>query len=273
MITIGIVTFSKRFDMFKALIADIRRRTDVPIVVCVNGEMSGKIDPAYRKELLEFCASFPEVYPQLFPTFQGLAKLWNTLVINAPTEHVYILNDDVSFKCDDVIERIERHINETGSGLFYAPWGWSHFVISKAILDDLGYFDERLLGVGEEDGDMHWRFLNLLGSEPGGIEVPGVGNTYDFKRATDGLDTIYGNKTRFNAVFMYGRKYLRNDEYGLKGMLSYPVRQAAPNLPQYPYERFKWEHAQYLADASQMPVTRPIDPAEHRNFKPWVDAD
>lgn len=269
MITIGIVTFSKRFELFKSLILDICKRTDAPVLVCINGNIDGTIDHDYLTAVLAFCAEH-KVIPQVFPSFQGLAKLWNTLVINATTEHVYILNDDVKFQCDDVIKRIEAHIEQTGSGLFYAPWGWSHFVISKTELDNLGYFDERLLGVGEEDGDMLWRYERLRGQQPGGIEAPGVGNQYDYKTAHDGLDTVYGNKTRFNTVFIYGRKYKR-DEAGQAGIFSFPVKQSMANMGQYPYESFKRRHLQYLSDASTMPLDFEIDPADHRHFKPWTE--
>ena len=274
MITIGIVTFSKRFELFKSLVTDIRKRTDTPILVCVNGNLDGTVEPEYLSNVLQFCASHPNVFPQVFPTFQGLAKLWNTLVINAPTEHVWLLNDDVEYKCDDAIQRIEKHIEETNSGLFYAPWGWSHFVISKTLLDNLNYFDERLIGIGEEDGDFLWRFERHYGYQPTGIEVPGVGNKYDFRTAHDNLDTVYGNKTRFNTNFIYGVKYRPATSVsamnGQKGMFVHPVTLDLPNLNQYPYETFKRQHAKYLKDASEMPLKFPIDPKDHRDFQPWV---
>lgn len=249
-LTIGISTFVKRFDMFRQLVTDIRANTDAPIMVMVNGEQSGELDETYRRDLLTFCASHPNVYPHLFPTFQSLSKLWNTMVINAPTDHVWILNDDVHFTPErNPVPDIEAHIRK-GHDLFYAPWGWSHFVIGRAILDALGYFDERLLGVGEEDGDMLWRYEVMFGKSIEGIEVPGVGNLYDFKQASEGVDTAYGNKTRFNTMFMFGRKYSQAEITGHRGIFGVPMVQVMDNAPQYPYERFKRDHMAMVWDTS-----------------------
>jgi hypothetical protein len=36
---------------------------------------------------------------------------------------------------------------------------WSHFLISRQEIDELGYFDKRILGLGEEGGNMTWRYI------------------------------------------------------------------------------------------------------------------
>lgn len=269
MITIGIVTFSKREESFTRLICDIRKATDRPVIVCINGNLDGSIDHGYLSRMMALCGSHNDVFPMVFPRFQGLSKLWNTICINATTEYTYLLNDDVVFGCPDVVDRIERHIDATGSGLFYAPWGWSHFVISRKVLREVGYFDERLIGVGEEDGDFLWRFERLYGFQPTGIEAPGLHNAYDYRNAHDGIDTYYGNKTRFNTQFIYGAKY-RPDEKGQRSMFNYPVSEEVWNAEQYPYEDLNEANRKWLADASDMPLKYAIDPEKFRYFKPWV---
>ena len=96
---------------------------------------------------------------------RALAKLWNELVIHSPTEYIYILNDDLSFSNPLVFDKINDFIKKTKLGFFDAPHGFSHFVVSKTELDKLGYFDERLLGVGEEDGDMRYRYIDMYGHD------------------------------------------------------------------------------------------------------------
>lgn len=267
MISIGIVTFSKRLDLFTELVTGIRRHApDVPVLVCVNGEMDGRLDPDYLKKVLAVCSD-NNLLPFVYPEFQSLSKLWNTLVINAPTEHVYLLNDDCTFSSPAIIPAIEERINEGGDGLFYAPWGWSHFVVSKTCLDELGYFDERLLGIGEEDGDMLWRFEELYGHQPSGIRVRGVSNVYAYQTATDGVDNAYGNKTLFNVLQIYGNKY-RRAENGRKGMFSYPVVQEQPNERQYPYEKFRRENRKFVANTEGFPH-HDIHPEYFNGMKPW----
>lgn len=268
-LAIGISTFVKRFDLFRQLVTDIRRHTDVPIMVMVNGELDGSLDPAYRRDMLTFCAEHEGVYPHLFPEFNGLAKLWNRMVIEAPTTHVWILNDDVKFDPPaNPVPAIEAHI-AAGHDLFYAPWGWSHFVIGRELLDRMGYFDERLLGVGEEDGDMLWRYEVSTGTTVGECKVEGVGNLYDFKRATDGIDTAYGNKTRFNTLFLYGCKY-KADPNGHKGIFSFTVHMDMPMERQYPFERFRQEHKQHIRDASGLKLRHDVDWSAFNGMKPWV---
>lgn len=267
MITIGIVTFSKRLNLFTELIEGIRRHApDVPVMVCVNGEIGKPIDPVYLREVLLLCIEHG-LTPFVYPEFQSLSKLWNTLVINAPTEWIYLLNDDCVFTSPDIISAIEKRIAEGGDGLFYAPWGWSHFAVSKTCLDELGYFDERLLGVGEEDGDMLWRFEQLYRHQPGGIKVRGVSNSYDYQSASDGVDAVYGNKTKFNVLFTYGRKYKR-EETGQKGMFSYPVKQILPNEKQYPYERFRRANSKFITNTEGFDH-HDIHEHEFNGFKPW----
>lgn len=266
-VAIGISTFVKRFEMFKSLVTDIRIRTDAPIMVMVNGEYGRPMDPNYRRDILGFCSRIPNVYPHVFPEFQSLAKLWNTMVLNAPTDHVWILNDDVQFQPDgDPIPSIQAHI-DAGNDLFYAPWGWSHFVIGRAMLDILGYFDERLLGVGEEDGDMLWRYEAAFGKSIGECLMPGVGNTYDFTQATDGIDTAYGNKTKFNTLFMFGRKYI-HDGHGQRGIFGYPVRKVMRDARQYPYERFRRDNMHLIGDTSHFNPDHPLP--DFGGMKPWV---
>ena len=58
-LTIGITTFSKRFDMLSTLIEQIRTYITDPIIITINGEQqfdnahSVNFDNSYRKKVLE----------------------------------------------------------------------------------------------------------------------------------------------------------------------------------------------------------------------------
>jgi len=241
---------------------------DIPIIIAVNGENGKPFDEAYRVNMLKLCADHPGTFPIFFTEFRSLSKLWNTLVIHAPTEWVYVLNDDCQLKSAKVLPAIRDHIETVTDGLFYAPRGWSHFVISKSCLDELGYFDERLLGVGEEDGDMLWRYEGLYGRSPKELKVQGLGNRYDYERGTDGVEKAYGNKTRLNTLWMFGDKYQRA-ETGRRGMFSFPVVQRLPNESQYPYERFYRDRRHMLGDTTLYQASHEFNTEWVGDMKPW----
>ena len=105
-LTIGITTFSKRFDMLSKLIGQIRTYITDPIVVVVNGEQqipggcSVNFDDNYRKKVLELCSSYNDVYPVFFIEMRGLSKLWNTIINTSITNDILLLNDDIEVEVE-----------------------------------------------------------------------------------------------------------------------------------------------------------------------------
>ena len=97
-LTIGITTFERRFETYFVPLVDQIRDMDVEIeiVVAVNGEHQHRFSERYRTALLRFIAGQPNLFPIVFPQFRGLAKLWNSIIVNASHDHILILNDDVA---------------------------------------------------------------------------------------------------------------------------------------------------------------------------------
>ena len=154
--TIGIVTYVVRFEMFKALLK--RMRNAFPhsrIVVAVNGYYQPDRQRAYLARMKAFTDSYSnfELIPHTRP--QSLCKLWNELILASQTEKIFIVNDDIdiaphfaSALCTSgILEKQIAIINES----------WSHFLISKHTIAQVGWFDERLFGVGGEDWDYEAR--------------------------------------------------------------------------------------------------------------------
>ncbi len=81
--------------------------------------------------------------------------MWNELILASQTEKIFIVNDDIdiaphfaSALCTSgILEKQIAIINES----------WSHFLISKHTIAQVGWFDERLFGVGGEDWDYEAR--------------------------------------------------------------------------------------------------------------------
>ncbi len=246
-ISIGITTFEHRFEKyFVPLLTRIReydRETEV--LVAINGEHEKDFGEGYRSKILNFIAGMERVYPVVFPRFRGPTKLWNTLAIHATYNHILILNDDIMIMNRDFVKDICRAIRKNQGRSFVINGSWSHFVISRREIDELGYFDERLLGIGEEDGDMTWRYIERYGKPLAGVSIKGFVN-YSEETASDhapqNIKARPGMKySQFNRDFMFNVKY-EKDPNGIKGMFDEPAILKDAGKEQYPNERFYREH-------------------------------
>lgn len=241
-ITIGITTFEARFDRyFVPLIRRIREYTDSEIVVSVNGENNRPFSEEYRRNLLKCVADFGNVYPIFFPQFRGLSKLWNSIAIHASHDHILMLNDDIMIESQTFMEDICDLLNRNKGRTLLINRSWSHFVINRDELDDLGYFDERLLGIGQEDGDMTWRYIKLYGEAIPSFKIKGFHN-YSEETVKSykpiNIQTHSGTKySLFNQKFIHEEKYAPVDE-GIRGMFDTAVIMKDPGERQYPNERF-----------------------------------
>lgn len=241
-ITIGITTFEHRFDRyFVPLLDRIRAHAANEIVVAVNGEHERAFGEEYRRRMLECLARYPNVYPVVFPRFRGLSKLWNTIVVHATGDHVLMLNDDIMIESPGFMEDVCSALRRNGGRTFLVNRSWSHFVVSRAELDELGWFDERLLGIGEEDGDMTWRYIRRYGSGIPSVKIRGFVNYAEETVRTYkpvNIETHSGTKySLFNRRFVFGEKYEPGPD-GIKGMFDEPMVLKDPGRDQYPNERF-----------------------------------
>ncbi len=241
-ISIGVTTFVHRFDRyFVPLVDRIRESAGNEIVVAVNGEHEKEFDEEYRRRLLAYLAGRPNVYPVVFPRFRGLSKLWNSVIVHATGDFVLMLNDDIMIEPGEFLGDVCRALRRNGGRTFLINRSWSHFVVSRREIDELGYFDERLLGVGEEDGDMTWRYFSRYGSAIPSFRLKGFVNYAEetvrtFKPAN--IRTHSGTKySLFNRKFLFEEKYAPGPD-GIKGMFDEPVVMKDPGKEQYPNERF-----------------------------------
>jgi hypothetical protein len=241
MISIGITTFKRRIEMVSAMVSQIREwSSDVPINLAINGEVIDDFDENYRLRILDLCSIYPKMYPCFYQEFRSLARLWNNLVINSVTEYNLILNDDLRFNPDDsLIEAVNTVIaNNDGVKMFTINGSFAHFVITKSLLDDVNYFDERFLLHGEEDGDFVWRYIDKYGSYPPAVSCPGILNLEEDRQiGLKGADIGYANKPRFNQEFTV-TKYRFDPNGKISGMYGRPHVKVIGDEKQYPYESF-----------------------------------
>jgi predicted glycosyltransferase involved in capsule biosynthesis len=242
-ITICITTFKRRLEIFKSLVDQIKQfYPDIQILVAINGEHEDGMDEDYRKNILQYISTKNNVIPIMFTEFRSLSKLWNNLVIFSKTNYNLVLNDDLVFENPNIILDIQNTIEKTRLGLFVINGIWSHFVVNKEKLHDLGYFDERLLSHGEEDGDMLWRYIEKYDSGVPSLAIPGI---YNMAEGTDtpttNMDSHYLNKPRFNSTFI-SEKYKESENAIISGWFGKPRIKVIDDQTQYPYEMFWWKN-------------------------------
>lgn len=250
MLSIGITTFVHRFeDYFIPLIAKIREfDQETEIVVAINGEHQQLFDEEFRRKILHFLADHPRVFPILFTEFRGVSKLWNTIITHASHEFILMLGDDIMITDPNFLTTIKQHIIQNQGKSFTINKSFAHFVLSRKEIDHLGYFDERLLGIGEEDGDITWRYYQEFRQEIANFKIKSFKNFSDHSVQTykpTNLQCHSGTKySLFNRNLME-RKY-QPDPQGFCGMFEHPVRLVDPGLAQYPNERFYRENRDKL---------------------------
>jgi hypothetical protein len=175
----------------------------------------------------------------VFPNFQSLAKMWNRGILTASEDRVLVLNDDLNIPTgveNGFFDQLELALTHQ-PGTFKINGSFSHYVISKTDLIDVGFFDERLLGLGEEDGDFYWRYHEHFGREMPSVDLPDIDNIQ-----SDIADTGYIKGIRTAAKF--NRDFIKNVKYkevllgGYRGMFDKRVKKQVPDEPQYPYESF-----------------------------------
>lgn len=236
-LVIGIVTFKDRFELYlKGLIESIRLQdTEIPIIIAVNGNHKEKFDDKYRRDMLEYAARYPGVFLRFYPHFNGLTKIWNDIILSTAARSTLILNDDVSFMPGALTE-IKVNARESVSS-FKINNSWSHYVLYRKDFWEVGPFDQRLLGVGEEDGDYEWRFSSYRGFDFPSKNIMGINNHVDYSHSEFrdmgedfGAVGNSGKYSSFNHHAMYSILY--NVDYingDIKGICPLPLIPANKN--------------------------------------------
>lgn len=210
--SIAITTFVHRFDKyFKPLMNSISRmRPDLDKIVFVNGQHKKEFNQDYRKEIMRFSSSCPKTYLIMSPIVRGCSYMWNTLCNHSSTDYILVLNDDLIIN-DGFFEQFESALkqqNAAGDESFRINYSFSHFCVHRKDLFDVGYFDERLLGFGEEDGDWLWRWEVAKKKSMNTLRTPLIVNCVDNSESnSENMVKSNGKYSAFNAKWIFSNKY------------------------------------------------------------------
>lgn len=254
--SVGITTYSKRFDKwFKPLLAEIKeQRPDIEVVVNINSEYKQPIDNEYRSQILEYCAKYKNVVVSFWPVFRGLSVLWNDCIRRSSNDYTLLLNDDVVLS-KGFFNHLENSIREINPNLhlpiptFKINESWSHIFINRSELNGMGWFDERLLGVGEEDGDAELRYELTYNRPMINITNFYIHNAIEQNDCLNGIQKVHGKYSKYNRDFIF-EKYprVKDDDPNKITFRKYewPFKIGRENQQQYPYEMHYWLQKNYL---------------------------
>lgn len=254
-IGIGIVTCATRFDRyFKPLLKSLAVvAPGSEVIIAANGDYGRAAEPQYRRMLYDLLRDEPSVFLLTFPRFRGIAFLWNEVLWASSHDYVLLLNDDVAITTPTLMQQLVEALTATGARSFKINGSWSHVLLNRWEIHDLGYFDERLLGMGEEDGDVEWRYQTRFGRpfESRGIE--GVIHCHD-QSSPSGIATYGGTKySEFNRRIMFTEKYVPDEKEPARGIAG-GLRLGSACLPQRPYELLR--RRRYAEMAGSVPAWR-----------------
>ncbi len=154
---IGITTYLDRYEtLFKPFLRQlIKIFPDIEIIVTVNGHYDSTAQLKYLQQITAFTKQFHNVKVIGFEDAQSLSKLWNLLLLNSSSEILFIFNDDL-----EISPLFRNRMERSGilqERIALINQSWSHFMITKAIVKEVGWFDERFPAIGNEDEDYESR--------------------------------------------------------------------------------------------------------------------
>ena len=214
--SIGITTFMNRYDScFKPLLQRICYLfPETEIIVSANGHYKSAEQLEYLERIEKYCSKYRNVRLVKYERPQGLSKLWNQLIILARNEKIVLLNDDL------VISRF-FHLDMQKANIYKAEVctinrSWSNFLISKAIIGTVGWFDERMYEFGGEDDDYQVRLImnnieldnSFLTSIKAANTLKQEYNSYGKKTS----DQVMGY-SNVNTDFLLNKKWIASNDF------------------------------------------------------------
>lgn len=156
-----VTTFEKRqIDLCLPLVASLARIfPEVPITVFINGNLSGSYNRLQRQTFLKNLVTIGNVEVVCSGVMTGISRNWNLGIQLLGKRFTWVLGDDVAVSNKvraDVLSALSELPNQ--KALVFGFGGFSSFMISRNCIDEVGWFDERYLGIGWEDHDYLKRF-------------------------------------------------------------------------------------------------------------------
>lgn len=245
--SIGVLTYFRRFDdWLKPLIIEIKRqRPNIEIVISINGEVNEDFHEDYRKNVLLFLSEYTKTFPVFYPRFRSMSKMWNTNATLCTQENCLLLEDDIVLE-DGFFDEYEKQLDgrlNSNMHSFIINGSYSAFSVNKREMIKVGWFDERFLGLGHEDGEFTNRYNRIMkynSNSFNSISINSCKNVEGFEK----LDQLIKQEVRISGQRpsnnFNGRYSKFNDE--IRDYIYENPNQAI----QYPYEEFYLDNKNLL---------------------------
>lgn len=194
------------------------------IFLVINGDQNSRYDQQLRHAFLKELLSNQNVNPVCLGAGRGMSELWNFGARAAAAEKIIFLGDDLTLHqsaAAQSIHAIEQSL--IAKQLVILNNSFGHFGTSRTALSQVGWFDERFLGFGEEDGDYYWRVREEFGEESiSWITHHGINNISSEIGFQEEIASNEGNKySVFNRAFLRHKYYFEESD-PRKGFMAYP---------------------------------------------------
>lgn len=253
---IVVTTHSRRFSRCLSLVKMLSERltNHINIYIVINADTWGPFDPKKRSQFLRELTKLDRVFPVCFGKPQGMSSLWNTGLRLADSDTIFVLQDDLFLEAST----IQQTFDSAAEILAYEKMlllneSFGSFGIRYSCLQEVGWFDERFVGFGEEDVDYSSRFLSEYGKCIPSLSVAAFNN----ESSEVGYEEIIRGKGKyslFNKVFMelkYYKKLTEGEKYAWGHS-----KIATPDF--YPGESFLSKHRHLLNEINEEEISREL---------------
>jgi len=158
-LTLAVTTYIERYDdYFKPLYLKLSKLFGgTQIVVAVNGYGDSNAQAKYLQRIEnELCRNASENHRFILHDEPvGLSRMWNEILMHSQATSTLILNDDLT-----ISPWFRRWIDRqswANCSLSLLNNSWSHFAISRQLVEKIGAFDPGFAGIGFEDMDFDAR--------------------------------------------------------------------------------------------------------------------
>jgi hypothetical protein len=245
---IVLTTFEKRF--FSSALPLIQQLRDAgiehPIIVLINGNLDGNHDQDLRRKFISELAKFKNLGVVTNFRFSGISRHWNLGIQLLGTESVACLSDDlvVSRHFKNELESVFDAVKVAG---LVTIEGFAAFAITRELIDEIGWFDERFLGFGEEDADYVWRYIKRFKKDPPRFKSFSLIHQSLQSRG----DEVAGisKYSLFNLTWRE-TKYVENSE-GISGLFDRPQIQRISDMDYHPMETFRRKNRKLLSEVKK----------------------
>lgn len=227
-----VTTNEKRFD--SSALAVVRALSNIgsrPIFVVINGNFpEGGFNSSARAQFLAELAQLDLVFPICLGDGRGMSYLWNIGIRLCGAERFLVLSDDLAIDEKTSSLFVEKCFSELSENdLVIVNDSFGHFALTWELIEMVGWFDELLLGFGEEDGDFLWRCMNA-GAEICRIDLPGFHN-FSSNLGFEEIVSMEGKYSFFNRAVMFEELYAAEEPLPMS--LHDPPPHRSAKIPDY----------------------------------------